>query len=668
MIRRPRNIEINDEKCLYGMRETTCWEKYGLKRFPYPGTRRYKPLIYQSLDGGMIISNDVFGLTISQFEREFRACLERRTTQEQWILNLRYPDKSSNEYIEYLQTCTDQSKDNYCWSGNNLEDKNLDFGTTYSGYAFSMKENFKSDPLKIRANQAWNSGGKHFMSLKTPTCILLNAKKDFDSFGYDAENKYADILMDGKQDKFYYFHRFKMNLHNNKNITLDMMMEDISGKPVSAIHVFSLSIKALTSHLIDKLAKQGTGIHDDEIRWAGISDENLLIALEPECASIYCQYQNYLPTERLHGPDGKVKRFLVSMKSLLFSMPESGQKYMVIDLGVLRKYVELQEVIVLAHQLTVHFSNDGKNIWSTSDESFEKEDTSAYLDLFREFETVKRTITSEKSGRVNITVPYTTLDLLCKKHLREDFPSTVHASSLSTKISLKADKMRFEVDLIKTLFESTIQEIIKLIGEILQRQTARDVPTFLLVGGFSECVLVQDAIQKKFKDKKIVIPDEAEITILKGAVLFGHKPDYITSRILGLTYGIRNCVNFDKEKHGEKRVLYQGIEKCDDEFNTVLKSGVEVPIGTIKTDSLRTFMPFQHAMDIEMFCTREDNPKFVDEDGMRFLGKMTINIPEPSKETRYVDIEYHFGNTELRLKAIDRQSKVECETSLNLLL
>lgn len=92
----------------------------------------------------------------------------------------------------------------------------LDFGTTYSGYAFSMKETFKSEPLNIKANQAWNSGGKQFMSLKTPTCILLDAKKDFVSFGYDAENKYADILMDEEQDKFYYFHRFKMNLHNNK--------------------------------------------------------------------------------------------------------------------------------------------------------------------------------------------------------------------------------------------------------------------------------------------------------------------------------------------------------------------------------------------------------------------------------------------------------------------
>ena len=92
----------------------------------------------------------------------------------------------------------------------------LDFGTTYSGYAFSMLHEFKENPLKIHANQAWNSGGRALLSLKTPTCLLLDRNKQLVAFGYDAENQYADIVMDGKQHEFYYFHRFKMNLHNNK--------------------------------------------------------------------------------------------------------------------------------------------------------------------------------------------------------------------------------------------------------------------------------------------------------------------------------------------------------------------------------------------------------------------------------------------------------------------
>jgi hypothetical protein len=46
----------------------------------------------------------------------------------------------------------------------------------------------------------WNSGGKAFLSLKTPTCLLLDDKKQLVAFGYDAENRYADIVMDGEQD------------------------------------------------------------------------------------------------------------------------------------------------------------------------------------------------------------------------------------------------------------------------------------------------------------------------------------------------------------------------------------------------------------------------------------------------------------------------------------
>lgn len=100
-----RNQAYDENKNMYGMRKIMYLQKYGVKSFPYRGRRRYKPSINQSMDGGIVISNDLFGLTIRQFERIYNACLERRKTHEQWILNLRYPDKSSNEYIKYLQDC-----------------------------------------------------------------------------------------------------------------------------------------------------------------------------------------------------------------------------------------------------------------------------------------------------------------------------------------------------------------------------------------------------------------------------------------------------------------------------------------------------------------------------------------------------------------------------------
>ncbi|CAC5377641.1 unnamed protein product [Mytilus coruscus] len=77
----------------------------------------------KSYDGGIVISNDVFGLTIRQFERIYKVCLERRKTHEQWILNLRYPVKSSNEYLEYLQDCVYYSEDILPCPGNSLKEK-----------------------------------------------------------------------------------------------------------------------------------------------------------------------------------------------------------------------------------------------------------------------------------------------------------------------------------------------------------------------------------------------------------------------------------------------------------------------------------------------------------------------------------------------------------------
>ncbi len=79
----------------------------------------------------------------------------------------------------------------------------IDFGTTYSGYAFSPRDDFKKDPLKIVANQAWNAGSQ-------------NDKEELVSFGYEAENKYSDIVIDRKQNEYLFFQRFKMQLYKNK--------------------------------------------------------------------------------------------------------------------------------------------------------------------------------------------------------------------------------------------------------------------------------------------------------------------------------------------------------------------------------------------------------------------------------------------------------------------
>lgn len=95
----------------------------------------------------------------------------------------------------------------------------IDFGTTYSGYAFSQKSHFEKDPTLHIIMNKWEGGT--LMSEKAPTCVLFDKDGDFESFGFEAEERYMDLTMDEDEDinSWYYFQRFKMALHGQKVYT-----------------------------------------------------------------------------------------------------------------------------------------------------------------------------------------------------------------------------------------------------------------------------------------------------------------------------------------------------------------------------------------------------------------------------------------------------------------
>ena len=85
----------------------------------------------------------------------------------------------------------------------------IDFGTTYSGFAFSF--NNEQDDEAIFMNRDWVNELGHRTS-KTPTCLLLNRDQSFDSFGYKAVEKYANLRSVYEGKEFFFFQNFKMKL------------------------------------------------------------------------------------------------------------------------------------------------------------------------------------------------------------------------------------------------------------------------------------------------------------------------------------------------------------------------------------------------------------------------------------------------------------------------
>ncbi|OWF37210.1 Heat shock 70 kDa protein 12B [Mizuhopecten yessoensis] len=217
----------------------------------------------------------------------------------------------------------------------------IDFGTTYSGYALAYQKDYTHDRHTLHINGCDFKSG---YSLKAPTCILFNTQGQFHSFGFDAENMYAELTSTDEHTGWYYFRRFKMMLYNNPSISHHSTLQDYTGKTMNAITVFSAIILHLRQETVRKMRERsvGAGIQDDKIHWvltvpaiwsdqakqfmresakrAGIRSEQLDIALEPEAASIYCKHMSV--NRREQQDDG------VGLETI-----RPGTKYMVLDAG-----------------------------------------------------------------------------------------------------------------------------------------------------------------------------------------------------------------------------------------------------------------------------------------------------------------------------------------------
>jgi len=87
----------------------------------------------------------------------------------------------------------------------------IDIGTGFSSFAFSLQKS-QFDVCFPK----WGAGTMRLISHKTSTSILLTPEGTFSKFGFEAENKYADLLHDKEHTGWIFFARYKMLLHQSK--------------------------------------------------------------------------------------------------------------------------------------------------------------------------------------------------------------------------------------------------------------------------------------------------------------------------------------------------------------------------------------------------------------------------------------------------------------------
>ena len=103
----------DDDKKVHPTKKVLFIVRNGYKFLRYRGRRKNISWIRQILPSSTERHNDLFGMAILQFEREFTACLERRKQNEPQILNILFPIKTGNRYLEYLENTQSQQTGKY---------------------------------------------------------------------------------------------------------------------------------------------------------------------------------------------------------------------------------------------------------------------------------------------------------------------------------------------------------------------------------------------------------------------------------------------------------------------------------------------------------------------------------------------------------------------------
>ncbi|KAH3769786.1 heat shock 70 kDa protein 12A-like [Dreissena polymorpha] len=548
----------------------------------------------------------------------------------------------------------------------------IDFGTTYSGWAFS----FTNDP-KCFITKEWYSGSMH--SSKAPTCALFQPDgKTFEAFGYDAENKYVKLASKDDHKDWYFVSKFKMSLFESEaTLGRHSMLEDVTGKPINSMMVFSSVIKYLHDDLLKSLNSQNTGgIEKGEINWvltvpaiwdenakqfmriaareAGIDMGRLSLALEPEVAAIYCLDANLA---RSHHSSG----------SEISTLP-LGTRYLLCDAGGGTVDITVHEVLQGKKLKEIEQASGGAWGCSTVDEAFEKlintlaggavmqefklKFMEHYLQLLRRFELLKREFNPETSNEAVLWITTAIFDVV-QDLTGNNLEYQIKNSPYKSQVQLWFDRLKFDASFISALFAGPVKSIVDQLSTLMSKHSAKPINHIVMVGGFSESPFLQEAVKSAFPGVNVIVPHDAVLAVLKGAVLFGHNKRKIVSRIARFTYGIASCIEYDKDIHPAGKVVQQGprkgrVNRC---FSKLVDIGQSLPCE--EAAGIGAYRPYtgRSSYLAHVYATTNKVPVFVTDAGCFMIGGFRVNCKDKNGEISNSILKMYFGGTEIEVKA-----------------
>ncbi|XP_024370353.1 uncharacterized protein [Physcomitrium patens] len=546
----------------------------------------------------------------------------------------------------------------------------LDFGTTYSGFAYAKV----ADPENIHVYYDWPSRISEKPYCKTLTGIYYKVtapgRLQCSSWGHHARSDYI-AGASNPAVKGYYLSKFKLLLKKDLD---DAFLASSIPQPLTVNTIIKDYLKCI-GELALTVIKNHEGevnFRRNSVQWcvtvpsiwddtakqqmkacmvnAGLVSgdggiESVKVVLEPEAASFHCHQ-----ILRLKHKDLTLHR---------------KDKILVADVGGGTVDIVVQELIGSGNDYKVQElteSSGGLCGGTFVDESFLRflSKRIGCLDeflrsvvpsyrsrLLKDWETIKCGFGSE------MMTTYDSTEITIHNRLAASWEAYEKERGYPPRDSYSEVELT-QQDL-KDIFDPVVDEVIELIAAQLMQVS--DIKMMFVVGGFAGSHYLMQRIRARFSHdvEHIVSPPNPGSAIIQGAVALALNPDAVVARVLKKTYGTSVTLRFQRGVDPEEflKVGDDGMEWCRNRFDPFVKKGNRIEVNKFVSKEYVPHSDGQAQMMFDLYSSDLLEPRYTQGPDVVREGGFAIDLPTNYRVTEMPIFEctIYFGRTSLELRA-----------------
>ena len=219
----------------------------------------------------------------------------------------------------------------------------------------------------------------------------------------------------------------------------------------------------------------------------------------------------------------------------------------------------------------------------------------------------------------------------------------------------------------KNIISDMIKQVAKSISSLttflLNREENQNLDFIAMVGGFSNSPIVIQEIKDQVSIP-VIVPENPELSVVQGAIMFGWKPEMFQSRKSKRTYGLRTTKRFRENIDPERLAMYDddSVKRCKNRFSKLVTVNEEVEINQIVKKTHFPTKNNQRSMAIKIYESEKSDVTYTDEPGTRELGFIKVPMTDTTgNKDRRVEISVRFGGTEIFVTCKDLTTGADVE-------